>query len=74
MGNQNVWIPVVIVASFVVVLYILYLQIQLAFFRRYTIVVSPPPAEESGIGCLGTLLLVIVLVAIAFFLLGGRPP
>ena len=74
MGNQNVWIDVLVVAGFVVVLYILYLEIQIAFLRRRIIVVNPPPVEESGIGCLGTLLLVIVLAAIALFLLGGRPP
>lgn len=73
MSNQNVWTLVAIVAGFAI-LYILYLQIQLAILRHRIVVVSPPPAEESGTGCLGILLLLIVLAAIAFFLLAGSPP
>lgn len=54
----------------ILVLYVIYLQLRLAFAPRQTVVVMPQPADESsgcGVAAFTTVLIIVALVLAAIF-------
>ena len=65
----SMWIFLIAILAFAAVLYIVYLKVQLAVYKSHTVVVTQVD-RDSGLGCLGTIVLALLGAMIILVLAG----